>query len=183
VIVAIVASTALAAGCSSPNRTGADVGQNRYVQGDGKTVEYPVGKRDAAPAVAGQTLDGTNFSLAGEHGQVVVLNFWAEWCAPCVLESSALVGTYKSTKDSGVVFVGVNSRDEKDKAKAFQSNRLTYPSLFDPTGRVALKFADVASTLPTTVVVDRDGRVAAAVHDAVTEAGLTALVRQIAVER
>jgi peroxiredoxin len=171
-----------AAGGSAAGGAAQADGGNRYVSGDGKTIEYPIASRVAAPKVSGDTLDGGTFDLAFQRGKVVVLNFWAEWCAPCVLESSALASVYKSTKDSGVIFVGVNSRDEKDKALAFERDRLTYPSLFDPTGRVALKFQDVASTLPTTIVIDRAGRVAAVVHDAVTEEGLAALVRGIAAE-
>lgn len=182
---ALALASALAlGGCAAGGGGGAAQvdGGNRYVSGDGKTIEYPIARRAAAPEVSGQTLDGGTFDLAAQRGKVVVLNFWAEWCAPCVLESSALDSVYKSTKDSGVIFAGVNSRDEKDKALAFERDRLAYPSLFDPTGRVALKFQDVASTLPTTIVIDRTGRVAAVVHDAVTEEGLAALVRRIAAE-
>jgi peroxiredoxin len=173
-----------AGGCAAGRDAAGQVngGQKRYVAGDGRTIEYPRDRRAAAPQVSGPTLDGGRFDLAGQRGKVVVLNFWAEWCAPCVLESAALVAVYRSTKESGVVFAGVNSRDERDKARAFEQHRLTYPSLFDPAGRIALRFRDVASTLPTTVVVDRDGRIAAAVHDAVTEAGLGALVARIAAE-
>lgn len=181
-VLALAGALALG-GCAAGAGSAAQAdGGNRYVAGDGKTIEYAAAKRVAAPEVSGQTLDGSTLDLALLRGKVVVLNFWAEWCAPCVLESRALVDVYKSTKDSGVTFIGVNSRDEQDKALAFQRDRLTYPSLFDPTGRVALKFQDVASTLPTTIVIDRGGRVAAVVHDAVTEEGLAALVRRIAAE-
>ncbi|MEN3307412.1 MAG: hypothetical protein V7603_3614 [Micromonosporaceae bacterium] len=178
---AVLLAVLALSGCST-GTVAQTSGANRYVSGDGRTIEYPAGRRVAAPRVSGDTLGAGTFDLAGERGRVVVINFWAEWCAPCVLESSALVDVYKSTKDSGVVFVGVNSRDEKDKALAFQRDRLTYPSLFDPAGRVALKFRDVSSTLPSTLVIDRQGRVAAAVHDAVTEDGLGQLVKRIAAE-
>ncbi|HKT03563.1 MAG TPA: TlpA disulfide reductase family protein [Rugosimonospora sp.] len=182
--VAVACAVLLAlGGCSTGTGSAAPgTNTNRYVAGDGRTIEYPVAKRVAAPAVSGDTLGGGRFDLAAQRGRVVVVNFWAEWCAPCVLESSALESVHKSTQDSGVVFVGVNSRDEHDKALAFQTDRLTYPSLFDPAGRIALRFPDVASALPTTVVIDRQGRIAAAVHDAVTEAGLAGLVKQIAAE-
>jgi thiol-disulfide isomerase/thioredoxin len=182
-VLVLLAGLALLAGCSTGTGAAAPSGNdNRYVAGDGQTVEYPVAKRVAAPEVSGGTLGDGTFDLAAQRGKVVVINFWAEWCAPCVLESGALDAVYKSTKDSGVVFVGVNSRDQKDLALAFQNHRLSYPSLFDPAGRIALKFRDVPSALPTTVVVDRAGRVAAAVHDAVTEDGLSQLVKRIAAE-
>ncbi len=181
VLVPAVALLALA-GCTSGSGAAQADGGNRYVAGDGKTVEYPAGKRVAAPAVSGTTLDGGTFDLAAHHGHVVVVNFWAEWCAPCVEESAALESVYKSTKDSGVVFVGVNTRDVKSKAQAFEKGRLTYPSLYDQPGRVAMDFRDVTSALPTTVVIDKQGRVAAAVHAAVTEQALADLVRKIAAE-
>lgn len=171
------------AGCSTGRNQGPDISDDRYVTGDGKTILYPVGKRSTAPAVSGSTVDGGTLSLADQRGKVVVLNFWAEWCPPCNAESPALEQVYRSTKDSGVAFIGVNSRDERDKARAYEQDHLSYPSLFDPTGRVALKFPDVAVTLPTTIVIDRSGRVAAAIHDAVTADGLTKVVSQIAAER
>jgi len=185
VALAVALGLAVAtASCSTGSNAAvqANGGGNRYVAGDGSTVEYPPAKRVAAPHVSGETLSDGAFDLAAHRGNVVVINFWAEWCAPCVLESAALVAVYKSTRDSGVVFVGVNSRDQKDLALAFQNDRLTYPSLFDPAGRIALKFRDVPSALPTTLIIDRDGRVAAAVHAAVTEAGLTQLVKRIVAE-
>ncbi|MBO0869860.1 MAG: TlpA family protein disulfide reductase [Micromonosporaceae bacterium] len=163
------AATFAAAGCSTGgSRSG--------------TVVFPVKDRKPAPPVTGHTLEGAPYSLADQRGKVVVLNFWATWCAPCVQEATALEATYESTKDSGVTFLGVNVHDIQDKALAFQSGRLTYPSLFDPPSSVALNFPDLAVTVPSTVVIDRQGRVAAAVRTAVTQDGLTALVRQIATE-
>jgi peroxiredoxin len=91
---------------------------------------------------------------------------------------------YKSTKDSGVAFLGVNSRDERDSAKSFQDARLTYPSLFDPAGKIALSFADVPPTaLPCTLIIDRAGKVAVVIRNGITQDTLTPLVRQIAAEK
>ena len=172
-------------GCS----TGKDaVTQNagtdsRYVAGDGKTIVYPVGDPKAAPGVTGSTLDGTKFDLAEQRGHVVVLNFWASWCPPCRLESPDLEAVHQSTKDSGVAFVGVDSRDTLDAATSFVAGRVTYPSLFDPAGRVALSFADVPpTTLPSTLIVDKAGKVAVVIRAAVRQADLTRLVTQIDTE-
>jgi thiol-disulfide isomerase/thioredoxin len=173
------------AGCSTG--AGADAAQgggSRYVQGDGKTITYARDRRSAAPEMSGETLDGGTFSLAAQRGKVVVINFWASWCPPCRSEAAALEATYQSVKDSGVVFVGVDSRDSKDQATAFLVDRATYPNLFDPAGRVALQFTDVPpSTLPATLIVDRSGKVAVAIRAPVRQDDLTRLVRSVAAEQ
>ncbi len=111
---------------------------------------------------------------------VAALAGLVSFLSPCVLESSALDSVYKSTKDSGVAFIGVNSRDNRDQAVAFLKSRLSYPSLFDPAGRVALEFRDVSNALPSTVIVDRQGRVAAVINASVNRDGLTALLNRVA---
>ena len=84
----------------------------------------------------------------------------------------------------GVAFLGVNSRDGKDNAKSFEDARLTYPSLFDPAGKVALSFADVPPTaLPCTLIIDRAGKVAVVIRNGITQDSLTPLVQQIAAEK
>jgi peroxiredoxin len=186
-LAAVVALSALvvAAGCS----TGADAvsqtagDSDRYVPGDGKTIVYDTGKRTAAPAITGSTVDGGSYDLAAHHGSVVVMNFWASWCSPCRLESTALEASYKATEGKGVTFVGVNSRDGKDAARSFETDRLTYPSLFDPTGKIALRFSDVPPTaLPCTLIIDRSGKIAAVIRAPVTEQKLTPLIDQVSAE-
>jgi thiol-disulfide isomerase/thioredoxin len=158
-------------------------GGNRFVAGDGRTVVYAKADRKPAPPVAGLTLDGGSFDLVTAKGQVVVVNFWASWCAPCRLEAADLEAVHLSTKDSGVTFVGVDSRDGKDAAKAFIAGRVSYPSLYDPAGRIALRFTDVPpTTLPATLVVDKDGRVAAVIRAVVRRSDLSDLVHRIATE-
>jgi len=182
--LAVLLCAVLLSGCS----TGTDAvhsggGGNRYVAGDGRTIVYALADRKPAPAVQGSTVDGGTFDLASVRGHVVVINFWASWCAPCRVEAADLEAVHVSTKDTGVTFVGVDSRDEQDAAKAFLAGRVTYPSLFDPAGRIALRFHDVPpTTLPATLIVDKTGRIAAVIRASVTQDALARLVGQIATE-
>jgi thiol-disulfide isomerase/thioredoxin len=181
--VALAALMALGA-CSAGAAAGtAQGGGTRYVQGDGKTIVYPKGRRSAAPDIGGETLGGGSFSLAAQRGSVVVINFWASWCPPCRSEAAALEASYQSTKDKGVAFLGVDSRDARDQALAFLVGRASYPNLYDPAGRVALQFSDVPpSTLPATLIVDRSGRVAAVIRAQVRQDDLTRLIGTVAAE-
>jgi thiol-disulfide isomerase/thioredoxin len=181
-LLVLLVCLAATAGCSS-GAGGQTSAGNRFVAGDGRTIVVPAGQRKAAPDVRGSTVDGGSFDLASVRGHVVVINFWASWCAPCRLEAADLEAVHLSTKDSGVDFVGVDSRDERDAAKAFLAGRVTYPSLFDPAGRIALRFTDVPpTTLPATLIVDKAGRVAVVIRAGVDQAALTRLVSQIGAE-
>jgi peroxiredoxin len=136
---------------------------NGFVSAATATKVYPASQRPAAPAVSGTLLDGATFTLASDRGHVVVLNFWGSWCAPCRKEAADLQSVHAATAARGVAFVGVNIRDETDPAKAYDTaHSITYPSIFDPSGRVALQFAQVPpSAIPSTLVVDATGHIAA----------------------
>lgn len=169
---AALLGTALLAGCTSPSA-------------DTRTQSglIPAAQRKAAPTVSGELLDGGTFDLAAQKGHVVVVNFWASWCAPCRAEAADLEDVYQATKDSGVVFVGINIRDEKDKAIAFHDGRAGYPSLFDPAGKISLAFSDVPpSAIPSTLVIDRDGRIASITRRDIRKADLQPLVEQVDAE-
>lgn len=149
----------------------------------GTVVELAPGDRKPAPALSGDLLDGGRFELTGTRGQVVVVNFWASWCAPCRVEAADLEAVYQATKAKGVAFLGINIRDDKDKAKSFHSGRATFPSLFDPAGRLALEFQDVPpNTIPATLVIDRSGKVAAVIRTSVRQSDLQPIVERIAAD-
>jgi thiol-disulfide isomerase/thioredoxin len=146
------------------------------------TVEYAPADRTAAPQVTGELLSGGRFDLAEARGTVVVVNFWGSWCAPCRAEIGDLEATYQATKAKGVTFLGINVRDDRDKARAFQSGRVTYPSLFDPASRHALAFDVPPNSIPATVILDRGGRVAVVIRESVLRSELEPIVARIGAE-
>jgi thiol-disulfide isomerase/thioredoxin len=150
------------------------------------TVEtFLAAQRRPGPAVTGQLLDGSPFDLAGWRGQIVVINFWGSWCAPYRAEAPELEATFQATKKLGVRFLGVDVRDDRDAATAFHhAFGLSYPSLYDPAGQVAVGFRDVSpNVVPSTLLLDRQLRVAAVFRRRVTSRELTAAVRALAGEQ
>lgn len=145
-------------------------------------IECPVGERRPAPEVTGELLEGGSFDLASLRGDVVVLNFWGSWCAPCRAEIDDLENMYNATKGQGVEFLGVNGRDDRDKALAFQAGRVTYPSLFDEGGRLSLDFDVPPNATPSTIVLDRAGRIAVVVRRAIQQEAFQPYVERVAAE-
>ena len=120
-------------------------------------------RRAAAPDFAGELLDGAAFDAADLAGSVAVINFWGSWCAPCRVETPEFQAVYADVADQGVQFLGIDVKDQRQLAIAFvDSVGATYPSLFDPRGEVALAFRGFpANVVPSTILLDRQGRVAA----------------------
>jgi thiol-disulfide isomerase/thioredoxin len=157
-------------------------GESACTTRDDGVIECPAGKRAAAPAVTGELLDGGTFDLASLRGDVVVVNFWGSWCAPCRAEIDDLETMYRATKDRGVEFLGINVRDDRDKAIAFQAGRVSYPSLFDEGGRLSLDFDVPPNATPSTIVLDREGRIAVVVRNAIRQETFQPYVERVAAE-
>ncbi|MGS0561362.1 TlpA family protein disulfide reductase [Microbacterium aurugineum] len=136
-----------------------------YVAADGAIVEIPAADRGEPVKFGGVTETGEKFDSADVAGQVTVVNFWYAGCAPCRLEAADLEAVWQKFADEDVSFVGINTRDQADTAVAFaEEYGITYPSLIDvDTAEAKLAFAKVVpiAATPTTLVLDKQGRVAA----------------------
>ena len=161
---------------------GADSWESKCTTNADLVVECTPEQRPAARAVGGELLDGGAYEVTRDRGKVVVVNFWGSWCNPCRAEADDLEKTFQATKAKGVSFVGVNIRDDKDSARAFERGRVTYPSVFDPDSKVALKFEVALTSPPWTLVLDRQGRIAAALRRAVVQTELQPIVERLAAE-
>ncbi|NUP69445.1 MAG: TlpA family protein disulfide reductase [Nonomuraea sp.] len=170
------------AGCAADQGGQPEAGDTRFVAGDGTMQVFEAPERQAAPAVEGPTLDGGKASLTAHKGKVVVLNFWASWCGPCRTEAPVLKEVAAKTKGSGVVFLGVDFKDRQADALAFERTEQTgYPHLFDQPGKVALAFQGTVppAAIPSTLIIDRQGRIAARALGAVRFSDLMRTVTMV----
>jgi thiol-disulfide isomerase/thioredoxin len=178
---AVVLSAAACAGGATPQQTAEGNGSS-FVSGTYGTTVYRPGARPAAPQVTATTLSGTRFVLSAERGAVVVLNFWGSWCSPCREEAPALGALARHFSGADVRFVGVDIRDDPPSAEAFMRTfRIGYPSLNDPADAIALEFSGTVppAGIPTTLVIDPSGRIAARIVGTVSYGGLEALITSV----
>lgn len=186
---AVVALAAAAvAGCAGGDVGASTPGSNgqSFVSHSYESTFYQVGQRPAAPAIMGSTISGQQLSLASYRGDTIVLNFWGSWCAPCRAEAPALGQLARNLASKGVRFVGVDIRDQPDSARAFmQTFNVGYPSLNDPGDEIALEFHSTVppAAIPTTLIIDRSGRIAARVFGASSYTQLRALISKVIGQR
>lgn len=142
------------------------------------------GERTLTPTLQGTTLTGEQVDIASMRGDVVVVNIWGSWCAPCRKEAPELQKLAKETKSLGVTFLGIDIRDSKDAALAFERNYgITYPSIYDRDGSVMTAFKQLAPrAVPTTYVLDRTGKVAALSIGPLSYRGFLPVIEDIAAE-
>lgn len=182
VTAGLALAVALAAGCTGG---GSDTtsGTQRFVAGDGIVHYVDAGSRKPGPVLAGDTLDGTPLDLGSGTGPVVV-NIWGSWCAPCKAEQPALERVARATRSRGVRFVGINIRDSSPTPAKRHVARyeVSYPSIYDPSGRLLPKFEVAPKTIPSTYVLDPQGRIAAYVYGAIEERPLAELVDRVLAE-
>ena len=171
---AVAIATLALAGCAGAPGTGA--AETGFVAGDSSVVRL---SGQAEPVeLTGRTRDGDPLDLAALRGQVVVLNVWGSWCAPCRAEAPALERVSVALRPAGVRFVGIDVKDEASAARAFAARFSTYPSVYDPDGRalLALRSSVPPSAIPSTLVLGRDGRPVTAVIGGVTEGKLRSVL-------
>lgn len=153
-----------------------------FIGGDGTVTILPAAEREAAPVLSGPTLDGGEVSTEQHAGQIIVVNVWGSWCAPCRKEAPELV---KASEELGaeVAFLGLNTREQGDVGPALAFERafgIEYPSIYDPDGKLLLGFGQLPpKAIPSTVVIDAEGRVAARVLGAVDAKTLVGVVNDV----
>lgn len=175
-VAGLLAALVLLSACSDIGGTG----DLEYISGDGRVVEVPADDREAPVDVSGTTVQGDALDLADLRGKVVVVNMWWSGCVPCRTEMPMLVEAESEYDEADVAFVGINIRDvSRENAASFERDRgVDYPSLYDPgseTLRGLGRYAPYAP--PATLVLDREGRVAALVNSEIpSKKTLTSLV-------
>ena len=171
-----LASVLLLTSCSNG---GASKAQESFIAGSGAVTKIKAGNRIAAPAISGISLSGKNFTFT--PGKVAVVNVWASWCSPCRAEEPTLSALSRTFPD--VQFIGILTRDNPVNAEAFTRKRGTpYPTLIDDSILIGFSKSLPANAIPTTVVIDRQGKVAARISGAVTVASLTQLIEEVSAE-
>lgn len=179
VVAALISGVALA-GCTDPPGSSGEAG---FVAGKGVITRLPPDERSAPGQVSGETIDGRPIALSDYAGKTVVVNVWGSWCGPCRAEAQDLVDAAEQLKDENVVFLGINSRDlDQAAARAFTRRfQVPYPSIYDQGGQTLLAFRGTLTTnsIPSTVVIDDRGRVAARVLGEVSTSTLVGLVEDV----
>ncbi|KAF0959509.1 MULTISPECIES: TlpA disulfide reductase family protein [unclassified Rhodococcus (in: high G+C Gram-positive bacteria)] len=190
-LLAVICTAAVSlSACASGDDAVAQGGTFDFVSPGGQTEIFydPPADRGTIGTVSGPDLmnEGKTTSLDDFAGQVVVLNVWGQWCGPCRGEANDLEQVYEETKDQGVSFLGINVRDnQQDKAQDFViDNKVSYPSIYDPAMRtmIALGQNYPTSVIPTTIVLDREHRVAAVFLKELLVEDLKPVVERVAQE-
>jgi thiol-disulfide isomerase/thioredoxin len=171
-------------GCSTADAQGDAVTADSagFVAGDGSITVLDPRQRQPAPQISGPLLGGGSLDLSQFAGQVIVLNVWASWCAPCRAEAPVLERLWQEQAGQGVQFVGLDTRDSTAAALAFVDRfGITYPNIVDEAGLLQLQFRQTLppQAIPSTVVIDAQGRVAARLLGKVSEASLRAVIDEV----
>lgn len=159
-LAAVIGAFVLVTGCSGAGNRGSTDG---YVSANGQITQVPAADRTDAPVLEGVDLDGKPISSETYAGKTLVVNVWGSWCSPCRKEAPALKVVAGEYADKDVQFLGILVRDDVSSAKAFNREQgITYPSIDDYANKNGLGFATSlpAQAIPTTWIIDAEGRVA-----------------------
>ncbi|MFE7385194.1 TlpA family protein disulfide reductase [Streptomyces zhihengii] len=188
-LTALVAAGALTlSACGDGGKSGGG-GDTNFVAGSGGIATVAKGERQAPHQLKGETLEGEQLDIADLKGKVVVMNVWGSWCPPCRSEAPYFAKVAKETKADGVEFVGINTRDtDKGPAIAFEKNYgVEYPSLYDPIGKLIVNGFPKGSlnpqAIPSTIVLDREGKIAARALRALDDEELRKMIDPLIAEK
>ena len=157
-----------------------------YIAGDGSVLEIALEERGEPVQFTSTLFSGESVDAADLAGEPAVLNFWYAACAPCRIEAPDLQALHEDFEPAGVRFVGVNVRDTAATAEAFERNfGITYPSLEDRGGQVLLAMTDFVppQAVPTTIVLDRQGRVSSRILGVAEPSTLKSLITTVVDEQ
>ncbi len=191
-LIALAAAlTAVLTACSTGDDAVAQGGTFEFVAPGGQTdifYDPPESRRQPGELTGPDLMDpAKTLSLDDFRGQVVVVNIWGQWCGPCRAEITELQQVYDDTHREGVAFLGIDVRDNnRDAARDFVVDRkVTYPSIYDPAMRTMIAFGGKFPTtvIPSTLVLDRQHRVAAVFLRELLAEDLTPVVQRIAAEQ
>ena len=164
---------------SSCGGGGSSMAEESFVSGNGSVSYIKASDRIAAPALSGMTLSGNNYTY--NVGQVAVVNVWASWCAPCRAEAPTLAALTEKYTD--VAFIGILTRDNPVNAEAFARRfALPYPTLIDDSVLIGFRKSLPANAIPSTVLIDKRGNVAARISGEVTYSSLSELIEKVSAE-
>ena len=170
----IVLSALLLTSCSGGGLSTSS--ENSYVSGNGSAVFINESDRREAPKFSGETL--TTGAITLSSNKVSVINVWASWCAPCRAEAPLLQEF--SIQYPQVQFAGVLTRDNISSAKAFYENfNLTYPTFIDDSILVGFKGSLIPNAIPTTLIIDKQGKVAVRISGEATVATLKKMLEMV----
>jgi thiol-disulfide isomerase/thioredoxin len=175
-LIALLVPALLLTGCSNGGDSKA---QKSFIAGNGAVTFIKKSDRIAAPELSGTTLYGQKYTFT--VGSVGVVNVWASWCAPCRAEEPTLSALSK--KYSDVQFLGILTRDNPVSAEAFSRKRgIPYPTLINDSLLIGFRKSLPANAIPSTVVIDKQGKVAARISGSVTVASLSELIEKVGSE-
>ncbi|SEP41537.1 TlpA family protein disulfide reductase [Amycolatopsis saalfeldensis] len=188
-VALLVAAVLLLAGCSAGKDAVVTGGTFTFVSPGGQIdITYPDAQRQKAPTLSGDDLmnEGKQLSLADFPGKPMVINLWGQWCGPCRAEAPELEKASRQMEPLGAKLIGLDLRDpSRQAAQDFVRDRqITYPSIWDPSGRVLLQLSGYPrNIIPSTIVLDRQHRVAAVFLRDVLATDLMPVVQRLLAEK
>ncbi|KOX33828.1 alkyl hydroperoxide reductase [Saccharothrix sp. NRRL B-16348] len=187
-LASLAVALLLLTGCTTGDDAVVAGSEFQLVAPNGETkLRYDGDERKSVKGLAGPSLmeDGKTVSLDDYAGKVVIVNIWGAWCGPCRTEAPELQKVQDETGPLGVQVLGVDVKESSTESpRDFMANRkLSYPSIYDESGRAMLAFRGVPpNAVPSTFVLDKQHRVAAAFLGAVIASDLVPLVKDLAAE-